>query len=94
MKENMLDSEEFMLWKTDPRTIQVLRYLSDFADSLVDTHKAAFIDSHQPTEEDFIRDSERYQTLKDLINLDYEDIEVFYETTTSMGKADSPSDEH
>lgn len=66
----------------------VMKYLKDFAEELAEAHKQEFISGIEPDSESFIRDSERYQTLMDLVNLEYEDMEKFY-AETSMGQTDS-----
>jgi len=43
-----------------------------------------FKNGQRISEEDFIRDSERYITLDQIINLSYQEIEEFYDET-SMG---------
>jgi hypothetical protein len=50
-----------------------------------------FTDSIRTSDEIFYRDSERYQTVKDLIELEIEDIEEFYDNA-SVGKISSKTD--
>ena len=70
-----------------------MRFLSEFAQELIENHNELFVTGIRSEDEDFHRDSERYQTLMDLVNLEYADIEVFYDKT-SMGKINGGPDRH
>lgn len=86
-----LAKDDFERWKTDPVTLQVMKYLTNFNNELVEQHSEAFKDGAMPSPEDFYRDSERYQTIEHLINLEFEDMEIFYDQT-SMGQASSETE--
>lgn len=47
-----------------------------------------FTNQNRVSDEDFYRDSERYITIEDIVNLTFEDIEEFYDQT-SLGESDS-----
>lgn len=68
-----------------------MQYLSDFNSEMAKRHEENFMDSIRTSDEDFYRDSERYQTIKDLVELEIEDIEEFYDQT-SMGQISSQAD--
>ena len=76
--------EDYLEWKTNPQTKKFLKYLEDFSQRLAQNHNDLFVMGNRCSEEDFYRDSERAKTLDDIINLDIEDIEGFYDAT-SMG---------
>ena len=65
----------------------VMRYLRDYVESLDEQYMELFKNGALPEEESFYRDTERRQTLEDIINLDYIDMEAFY-AETSMGQID------
>lgn len=74
-----------------------MKYLEDFATALMEQYKLNFQESVLTDDETFHRDSERYQTLMDIINLDHEDIEAFYkedEHEASMGQIDGSTRRH
>ena len=71
--------DDYQRWKTDPVTKQILKYLKDYQQALLDQNNRQFSDGAYPTEKDFYRDSERLITLNEIANLTYEDIEGFYD---------------
>jgi len=82
-----VNQEEFQIWKTDPLTKKFLNYLQDVCESMTETHKAYFQEGMRVDDESFYRDSERFITLSQIINLDHVDIEEFYgQLDSSMGK--------
>ena len=83
----MMNKDDFDQWKTDPLTKQVLNYLEDVIDSLDENYLEAFKTGSYTDEETFYRDSERRITIYEFINLEYEDMEAFYET--SVGTSSS-----
>ena len=87
-----MDSIEFQQWKTDPLTKEVLKYLNDFKEVIVNIHTENFRDSNRPSDEDYFRDSERYITLDQIVNLSHEDIEEFYNDQTSLGPISSQAE--
>ena len=68
-----------------------MQYLSDFGEALAERHKDMFKNVIQVSEEDFIRDSERYTTLDQIVNLNVDDIEEFYDKA-SVGTIDSQAE--
>lgn len=52
-------------------------------------HTQMFQNGSRCSEDEFRRDSERYITLQQIVNLDYEDIEGFYDDKASMGQTSS-----
>ena len=83
------------MWITDPTTKEILKYLNDFAEQLVENHSVLFRNAVEVNQEDFHRDTERYQTLMDIVNLAYEDIEEFYDTVEShMGESGGSARRH
>jgi hypothetical protein len=70
--------EDFQVWLNEPITKRVMQYLNDFNVKLVAIHKEHFISGIRLSEQDFYRESERYTTIEDVVNLTYEDIEEFY----------------
>lgn len=84
----ILPKDDFERWKTDFVTLQVMKYLKEFNNELVEQHSESFKAGAMPSQEDFYRDSERYQTIEHLINLEYEDMEIFYDQT-SVGQTNS-----
>lgn len=68
-----------------------MKYLSDFGEALADRHEDMFKNTIRVSEEDFIRDSERYTTLDQIVNLNVDDIEDFYDKA-SVGKTDSKAE--
>ena len=68
-----------------------MQYLKHFNRELAKRHEEMFLDSIRVSDEVFYRDSERYQTVKDLIELEIEDIEEFYDNA-SVGKISSKTD--
>lgn len=87
----ILSKDDLTRWKTDPVTKQILNYLKHFNKELAQRHEDYFINSIRTTDEEFYRDSERYQTIKDLVELEIEDIEEFYDQA-SVGKISSQTD--
>ena len=81
-----MDKEDFLRWQADPVTKEVLKYLSDFSRELAVNHTQLFQTGTRCTDDEFRRDSERYITLQQIINLEHEDIEGFYDDKTSMGQ--------
>lgn len=65
-----------------------MKYLEQYNAELLDKYNELFKSTVLPPSEDFYRDSERYQTIQDVINLEYEDMETFYDQT-SMGQISS-----
>lgn len=68
-----------------------MAYLSHFNQASAKRHEEMFTAGIRVTEEEFYRDSERYQTIQDLINIQLDDIEAFYDHTSvgkTRGKAD------
>ena len=59
-----------------------MKYLKDHNQELLSKYVDLFKSTFLPPSEDFYRDSERYQTIQDIINLDYEDMESFYDQTS------------
>jgi hypothetical protein len=68
-----------------------MNYLNHFNKALVKRHEEMFIDGARASEEEFFRDSERHQTIQDLIDIQLEDIEAFYDDT-SVGKTSRKTD--
>jgi len=68
-----------------------MQYLRDFNEALATRHEDMFKDSTRVSEEDFYRDSERYITLSNIIDLNSDDIEEFYDKA-SVGKIDSQAE--
>jgi len=68
-----------------------MKYLKHFNSELAKRHEQHFTDSIRTSDEEFYRDSERYQTIEDLVNLEIEDIEEFYDQT-SVGQISSQAD--
>lgn len=68
-----------------------MQYLSDFNEALATRHEDMFKDANRVSEEDFFRDSERYITLNQIINLNSDDIEEFYDQA-SVGTIDSQAE--
>jgi hypothetical protein len=56
-----------------------MKYLKDFSKELEQRYQELFNSGVLTEPEDFYRDSERFRTLDDLINLSFEDMEVFYD---------------
>lgn len=68
-----------------------MSYLKHFNQALANRHKEMFIDGVRVSDEIFYRDSERHQTINDLIDIDTKDIEEFYDQTsvgTTRGQAE------
>lgn len=68
-----------------------MKYLKDFNQELAARHKDSFESQIRVSEEDFYRDSERFITIQELIELSYQDIEDFYDKA-SVGQIDSQTD--
>lgn len=68
-----------------------MKYLSDFNAELATRHEDMFKAANRVSEEDFHRDSERYTTLDQIVDLNFDDIEEFYDKA-SVGKIDSQAD--
>ena len=65
-----------------------MKYLKEFNSELKERHNELFMSGEYPTSEEFHRDSERFRTIDDIVNLSYEDMELFYDQA-SVGPIDS-----
>lgn len=82
-------------------TVRIMQFLKDFNHELAQRHDELFKDgARRSSDEEFYRDSERYQTLDHLINLEYQDVESFYNQEgelnndqTSLGLPDGTSED-
>lgn len=68
-----------------------MKYLTDFNEALVIRHENMFKNTIRVSEEDFHRDSERYTTVNQIVDLNFDDIEDFYDKA-SVGKTDSQAE--
>jgi hypothetical protein len=83
-----MNKEDFQIWKADPVTRLVMKYLKQFNSELKERHSELFMNGEYPSSENFYRDSERFRTIDDIVNLSYDDMEAFYDQT-SVGQIDS-----
>ena len=86
-----LTKEDYQRWQTDPITKIILTYLKDYQQSLVERNKHFFVNGVHLSEKEFYRDSERLITLNEIANLEFENIEGFYDTA-SVGTSGSEAD--
>jgi len=77
-----------------------MQFLKDFNHEIAQRHDELFKEGARSSDEEFYRDSERYKTLDHLINLEYSDVEQFYNQgessndQTSLGLSDgTPEDD-
>jgi len=75
-----LTKEQWGEWKHNPTTKVYLQYLRDHKEGIVDSFKSAFVGGHIPTmkPEDIMKSSCFHEVLKQMEDLDYEDLETFY----------------
>jgi len=87
-----LDSEEFQLWKEHPISQLVIKLHQDRKDDLLSFIEDAAISGTIMSDVEQVRIHEALRMYEDFIELDYEDIENYYEETideddtASMGK--------
>lgn len=75
----MIDKTDFQMWKDNPATQQVLKYFSDFRQTIINAHQESLENGVVVSEEDQIRDGEKLILLQTIIDLEIEDMEDFYE---------------
>jgi hypothetical protein len=68
-----------------------MKYLKNFNQKLVNDNESDFRNGVMIDREQYIRETERYQTIQDFINLEHEDMEAFYDQT-SVGEMRSKTD--
>jgi hypothetical protein len=73
-----IDNPTFEEWKAHPVTQQVLNYLTDYRQAIVDAHVDNLIHGNLIAMEDQIKDSEALILIDDIVNLKLEDMQRFY----------------
>ena len=68
-----------------------MKYLKDEANEIVEKHADLFKSNTRCTEEEFLRDSEAYSMLQEIIEINFESIEAYYDQA-SMGQVSRQTD--
>ena len=77
-----MDWDDYQRWKSDPVTKRVVKYLQDCQEELIKLQGDNLVNKIKLSTEDFISQAERYATLDDVVNLNFEEIEAFYDSTS------------